>query len=382
MLTAICLCIPLLMQRRQGAPPVPAVWVFALAFVSLAAIPMSLLSESARPLDAPLRYTVLIIPLLTLYRYELPILPLLRCLSSAPLIAAVLVLGLDLYPETRFKLIDETRYDFGLGLLDSAFAAVLLLPMIVAQFTLDRGKLAWQLLSVLGICAVFVIIVKSGTRTSWLALVSVPIIAQLLLARGSPRLLLAAVATVGLVIDISYLAAPIIKERVDAATSNVPQYLDGDSVNQKNSLGLRFDLWKVAIETFKRSPVLGTSYQERSAIKKEMIDAGRVTEHIGTDGRGSAHNEVLNALSKKGLLGFAAILLLYFVPLRYFRKCCKLNGDRLQRNISAAAASSVLMAAICGFAEAPLMSGRFSILYGFLLVVMYALVEQRGRKVD
>jgi len=377
MLASIIWCIPMLARRKQGASPMPQPWLLAMAFVSIAAIPMAVLSDSMRPMDAPLRYTVLIIPLLTLYRYKLPIMLLLRCFSSATLISAVLVLGLDLYQDTRFKFIDVTRYDFGLGLLDSAFAALFLLPICVAQLVLDRGKKWWQLLAVLGIAAALVIIIKSGTRASWLAMVSVPLIAQSLLARNSWRLGLAAIAFVVLAVVVSYGVAPMVKERVDAATINVSDYISGDKVSQENSLGLRFDLWKVAIETFRRSPIWGTSYEQRAAIKKEMIGTGAVTEHIGVHGTGSAHNELLNAMSQKGVLGLLAIVLLYWVPFNYFRKRCIRSDDATVRGISAAAAASVLTVAICGFAEAPLMSGRFAILYGFSLVLLYAMVEQQ-----
>lgn len=377
MLAAIAWCIPLLAQRKHGAPPLPQAWLLALVFVSIAAIPMAFLSDSMRPLDASLRYSVLIIPLLTLYRHRLPTMLLLRCFSSATLISAVLVLGLDLYQDTRFKFIDETRYDFGLGLLDSAFAALFLLPICVAQMVLDKGKKMWQLLALLGMCAAIVIIIKSGTRASWLALISVPFIAQSLLARKSWRWLLAAIGTVVLAGVVSYGVAPMVKERVDAATSNVSEYMSGDAVSRENSLGLRFDLWKVAIETFRRSPVWGTSYEGRAAVKKEMIEAGVVSEHIGVQGTGSAHNELLNAMSQKGVLGLMAILLLYWVPFNFFRKRCINSSDKMLRGLSAAGAASVLTAAICGFAEAPLMSGRFAIFYGFSLVLLYALVEQR-----
>lgn len=356
---------------------VPHDWLLAFGFVVLAALPMAVSSDSMRPVDAPLRYSLLLLLMAVLPAIALRAEVFLRALSASTIIAVVLVSVFDLGPASRHQTANEIRIDFGLGVLDSAFAAVFYSPFIVAQIYRDRAQLLWVVLGAMGLLAVLYISIMTGTRGTWLALVTAPLLAIMLLPQRNLRLAVFTSTTIATLLVASYFVSDMVRERVDAAVWNIEAYDAGEEVNEENSLGLRLDLWEAALITFSRHPIDGASYQQRADIKQELIDSGEISHYVDVDGKRSAHNEILNAMSMKGLLGLFAILLLYWVPGRFFRQRSFGVADGRDTSLPAASVIAVAIVVLCGFSEALLMSGRFSIIYSFTLVVMYALTVQQ-----
>lgn len=385
-LLAIVVAIVLHVRSGKSRPQVrhkwhvPRDWLFAFLFVVLAAVPMAVSSDSMRPVDAPLRYSLLLLLMAVLPAFALRVEVFLRALSASTIIAVVLVSVFDLGPESRHFAAGEVRVDFGLGVLDSAFAAVFYIPFIVAQSYRDRGNLWWALFGAIGLLCALYIAIMTGTRGTWLALVVAPLLSIALMPRNKVRLAIVTSITIATLLFASYFVSDMVRERVDAAVWNVEAYLAGDELEEENSLGQRLDLWQAALITFSRHPVYGASYQQRAEIKQELIDADIISHYIDVDGKRSAHNELLNAMSMKGILGVLAILLLYWVPGRFFRQQSLKSVDSRHVSLPLASVIAVGIVVLCGFSEALLMSGRFSILYGFTLVVMYAFsVQQLAR---
>ena len=113
------------------------------------------------------------------------------------------------------------------------------------------------------------------------------------------------------------------------------------------------------------------SYDRRSEIMDEYITRNPSSKHIGNDGRSSSHNEILNALSKKGLFGLVGILLLYLVPLHFFIRMMKRKYNWRVRRLATTGVGVVSALMICGLSEAPLMNVRVATTYSFLLVFLF-----------
>ena len=75
---------------------------------------------------------------------------------------------------------------------------------------------------------------------------------------------------------------------------------------------------------------------------------------------------------------YFAILLLYWVPGRYFRRHATNASNPTHYALSAASVASIITVILCGIGEALLMSGRFATVYSFTMVLMYALVLQQA----
>jgi len=167
---------------------------------------------------------------------------------------------------------------------------------------------------------------------------------------------------------------PSVKQRIDLTLHEVKSYYENG--NRASSMGYRLDFWRIAMNSFRESPVTGVSYQRRAEQMEEYVKNFPQSYTIGNDGRSSAHNEMLNAMAKRGLLGVIAILLLYLVPLRYFVAQVRCASDVLGKHLAIAGGSAILVMIVCGLTEAPLMNVRVGTTFGFILICLYRMQMQ------
>jgi UDP-glucose:(heptosyl)LPS alpha-1,3-glucosyltransferase len=104
---------------------------------------------------------------------------------------------------------------------------------------------------------------------------------------------------------------------------------------------------------------------------EEYIDQHPASASIGVDGRSSSHNEIMDAVSKRGLLGVLAILLLYLIPLAFFVNVVRNTRDPTVQHLGLAGGGLVLTMILCGITEAPVMNVRVGTTYAFLLIFLY-----------
>ncbi len=97
--------------------------------------------------------------------------------------------------------------------------------------------------------------------------------------------------------------------RIDNARQDIAQYHSGE--NRATSLGTRFELWQAALFSFKSAPLLGPGYQQRSAIIDAEIHQGNLDPILDHYKKVSMHNELLEELSLRGLVGGFLLLALY-----------------------------------------------------------------------
>ncbi|PAF42305.1 O-antigen ligase family protein [Helicobacter sp. 11S03491-1] len=90
------------------------------------------------------------------------------------------------------------------------------------------------------------------------------------------------------------------------ANSDIKEYKEN---NYNTSLGLRFEMWKEAIAIIKLSPIIGLSPKSICDRKYEinrLAKSDRDPKTLNCYGR--YHNEILNTLARKGILGLLALL--------------------------------------------------------------------------
>lgn len=169
----------------------------------------------------------------------------------------------------------------------------------------------------------------SGTRG---ALLAIPIFITIYLyARGS-RLSFKTVAasfTIGVfVIGIAYVSSPTMQQRLQTLSNEIVTYKSG---NRDTSTGQRWQLNIAAVKIFLRHPIAGVGPEvvggKPDGFAKEiqkMWEAGELSDTAADIGRCcQAHNEILAKAADLGLLGVAALLALYLVPLRLFWRATK-----------------------------------------------------------
>lgn len=353
--------LPLIFAGHREPLKVSKLWLFMLVMPLLASIPLFITSGTGEALAAGARYFVAALVLLAISRIKLDSILLLRAASAAGILAVVF----------NLHQLGEMRVNWGVGFLDSGYVSVLLLCLALAQFHMDKGNQKWRIFAVLGILCLILAAVKTGTRGAWPALIIVFAMqfAILNVPRGR-KILIAGVGAA--LLGIMIVTVPTVKNRIDLTVYEVKSYYQDN--NRASSVGFRLDLWHVALESFIESPVWGVSFQRRSQIMDNFMKRHPDSASIGNDGRSSAHNEILNALSKRGILGAIAILLLYLVPLRFFIRTMRYEDVGPVSHLALGGVGLSITMIICGITEAPLMNVRVSTTYGFMLIFLYHLI--------
>lgn len=186
-----------------------------------------------------------------------------------------------------------------------------------AQLSQKAQRQRWFILLIMGaLCGLFGSLL-SGSRGGW---IGVPFV-LLALAKAyhsffSLRLKVTACAIAILAaISLYYTPAFNIQPRVHAALHDIEQYQQGNSAT---SLGARFEMWQAALLLVKERPLLGWGKDQMQASMQALADQGLVDPIIGEFNH--AHNEILDTLAKRGLIGLLALAALYLIPLRLFSR--------------------------------------------------------------
>ncbi|OOF02139.1 hypothetical protein BZG80_13325 [Salinivibrio sp. MA440] len=80
----------------------------------------------------------------------------------------------------------------------------------------------------------------------------------------------------------------------------------------KSSSGIRVELWKTALHLFSDNPIAGTGYTHYTQHKQQVVDQGYVDPIVMHFSR--AHNQLLEELQVKGLIGGITLLFLLIAP--------------------------------------------------------------------
>ncbi|MEL7896967.1 O-antigen ligase family protein [Vreelandella neptunia] len=168
-----------------------------------------------------------------------------------------------------------------------------------------------------------------------------------------------------------------VQQRVHQAFEDIERYVSGES--RTSSVGARFEMWKGASHLIIEKPLLGwgsNGYQHgmQALAGVGVIDPGVVQyEH--------AHNEFVDATAKRGVLGLAALLLLYLVPLRLFMR--QLNAPNLELRSLAVGGALLPVAYIdFGLSQAFLTHNSGVMIYTFWLVVLWGSYQACQRKLE
>ncbi|WP_421856272.1 O-antigen ligase family protein [Marinomonas sp.] len=241
-------------------------------------------------------------------------------------------------------------------------------------YFLSHKRYFWLVLSLIaGGCGVGASVL-SASRGGWVAL---PLIgfflywqSRFLFKRRTWFFL--GIVTCLLIISAVLIPQTGVKERIDEAFGDISHYASG--VNKDTSVGLRFEMWKAAFYMFQESPVLGAGMHSSIVVKKELLDEGLVIpEALAYD---HAHNEYINALGYRGIVGLAFLLLVYLVPLRLFLK--KMDQYKEDWNIKSYAMAGALVP-MCymdfGLSQVMFAHNIGVMMYAFPIVYFWAAVR-------
>lgn len=115
------------------------------------------------------------------------------------------------------------------------------------------------------------------------------------------------------------------QNRIKQSTPNISSYFD-EHGQKYTSIGIRFELWKVAIEAFKQYPLFGAGVDNLMMIKQQMIDNKEI--HPASRSFTHVHNDLLQGLATRGLFG--VVLYIWFLGwlMNYYRRARHISEAR------------------------------------------------------
>ncbi|MFY0678179.1 MAG: O-antigen ligase family protein [Neptuniibacter sp.] len=333
---------------------------FAFVFVFLAAIPLAIKSGEGEALDAPSRFLIIAIVFLALYRIPIDGKWVLRSAVLACLIAFFVSFHEVITTGT-------SRTNIGIGILESAYTIAMLVFICLSALTTERNKF-WKVLAAISIIAGSTSLIQTGTRGAWLAtFITTIVFLTFLSTRKNIKLVAIAGLISILTISFGYNYSGTVSKRIN---STVYELKNLGNFNEATSANLRLLYWKHAWEGFKLSPITGISYQENANLRLQFATEYKVHMVGVNDGRSSSHNEVLNAMVQKGIIGLVAVFLIYLIPLQHFARKLK-STNQTVRFYAISGICTITSIAVSGLTEAPLMHTSVSVTYGMLMILLY-----------
>ena len=321
-----------------------------------------------RDLDTASRVVFLIPVLLLLLKYPIKTCVLRYSIPLGGIVSVCIALYdkfiLNLNPDQNPRIMHIQGGDISMSLG--------ILSLIIALYAYQKREVKLTVLSVIGGLCGIVGSLLSTARGGWVALPILLIVILWIYRHSlSKRFFLTffgiiAVASVG----ISQMPNNRIIERIDVARKDIQLYLDNNDGN--TSLGARFEMWKSAIAMAKEKPLFGWGIQGATEKRKQETKEKVATGNIGQFTH--AHNQYLDDLSKRGIVGLLALLAVLFIPLHTFMKNLKTTNNEIKL-IATLGVAHILSVMVYGLSQGFLVHNSGTIFYFFLTIVFYAAIR-------
>ena len=193
---------------------------------------------------------------------------------------------------------------------------------IISLYLFDIKKTRFALVT--AITGLFGVLasVLSLARGGWVGVPLIFVFVLYMYRNMISKKLLSAVVLSILVGGISLSTNEQFMGRILDAKNNLIHY----SENSKDgSIGARLDMWKMGVDAFIEHPISGWSLKALDEYKKGLADKGIVSREFTVYSH--LHNQFIDELAKKGILGGVAILGIFLVPLCSFYRKQKISPN-------------------------------------------------------
>jgi O-antigen ligase len=208
----------------------------------------------------------------------------------------------------------------------------------------------------------------SSSRGGWLVLAIIPLIIYASSADRFKKKIGLCVALMCVITATAYILLPDsnpLKSRIVATQHEVDQYIHG--VGPFTSVSIRANMWKNGIESFADRPIVG--WGSLTAIKQHYA-----AQWVGLntqDDFNHLHNEYIDALAKKGIFGFSALMAIYLVPLYYFVSLMRTRQSNVMP-FATAGVVLILCVMVFGLTQCFLAHNSGTMVFVFYLVIIKA----------
>lgn len=240
----------------------------------------------------------------------------------------------------------------------------------------QKHRLAWNLLLLAGGLTGILGSIISGSRGGWPALVVCGCLFAYYYSKGrGVRYLFALLGALLTVFVLAYtLPNSSVHQRVAVAVTDIKQFQSNDNVT--TSIGQRIEMWRTAWSMSSRHIWLGMGRDGYLAAKQKLAEEGKMNRLIEV--HTNAHNDYLDTLVKRGIIGGIALLALFLVPLALFARSLRQSAPAAQPY---ALAGVVLCTCymIFGLTTSSLTLNIGIIMLTFPMVILWAMLRQQER---
>ncbi|GGY78655.1 hypothetical protein GCM10011613_24210 [Cellvibrio zantedeschiae] len=238
--------------------------------------------------------------------------------------------------------------------------------LLMAGLVWSKQHSRWMFaLCVLGVIGGIFASLLSGARGGWLAL---PVVAIFLfVSNGLYKNKKQSLVLIGIFIGLAvlfyfYQQKVFLQLRIQEGLSDLQQFTEAQNAN--TSLGIRFTLWHSGLNLVAQHPLLGW---------------GSIANYVNITGDSSVvfqrfnhfHNEILDAMAKRGLLGGIALLVIYGVPALLFYRQLK-QASIVVKSFAQAGLILVLASFVFGLTQSFFCHASGVMVYAFMLVILWA----------
>lgn len=169
-----------------------------------------------------------------------------------------------------------------------------------------------------------------------------------------------------------------IMARVNAAEQEITGYMSDKKGAGSTSVGARFEMWKSAVIMIQEKPIFGWGKLGATQERKAHAKQGLVSPVIAQFSH--AHNQYLDDFTKRGALGFIALLSIFLVPLRFFWK--NSTGIPEIKIVATLGVVHVISFMCYSLSQGIFIHNSGYLFYFFLVVVFYAVMMSFKRNVE
>lgn len=126
---------------------------------------------------------------------------------------------------------------------------------------------------------------------------------------------------------------------------------------------------KCGVQEFQQALIFGLGFNQRIPVEERLVEQGYLI--TPSDGTSSLHNEAMDSLVKRGLVGFMALLALYLVPLSLFVKQYRMTTDQQVRITCISGIAMIGAYFFAGLTERFLFNHIAATLYAFLIPALW-----------
>lgn len=340
------------------------IWIINTAYFSL----------PLRAYDDPVRFIAAITALLFLLRHQ----PKESFVWAGICVGALAIGGLAFWEKIQLQSLRVNGHTNAIqfGNLAILFGILCLIGIGWASHQ-TRFKKTWIIFLTFGFICGVCASALSGSRGGWLgfALIIMYITAHFkgILSKKTIVAILFFIPT--LVISLYLSPHTQIQNRIDQIWADLHLYSQGTT---QTSIGTRIELWRGSIEMIQEKPIWGWGEAGYKEKLQELITNGAIKPAILSH----SHNDFLNVLSHRGIVGGISLLLLYIAPIILFYRSEKNLFNNTQIPLAITGPVIAISYIDFGLTQSFFAHNNGVMFFAFSIVILYSTLKRKPYQLE